>query len=444
MSTKPTSTSTTEEAAFMRVSTNNQKNKKTRQRRKQGQRKQQAQTSYDTTANIKTVINPPTAAVDVTQSSANTQPAIITIRKESQKPTFAAVISNLTDSVTDADITITTITTTTNETPATIITNSTSTPVASKHSPYECLTILRRLWSALVVRRVYNVIPGVRLDDTYIKSINPNTVWGGSFTTHKIQVEEREYEAIPHIEYPRFRWYSGFTDKKHSRECAYQILRPELYNQAIYFNSAKSHYKQFDMTQYKNAWFRDIDMKDTLVEEAVCTAPERGDFIIGTVEMGEKGWFFDRWFIASPEFVRFFNLVMDKEINQTPIDWTMASMLDGTWHDAWRGAHVKYFDGVNSVVTRMFDLKTKLSWMQTSSHLFDQITVPPYTRHLYYYYQLLATGEIMHFVDETSFSVDLVKYHYSELITHAELELSIEEGREYEMSITKTSTTTVT
>jgi hypothetical protein len=286
----------------------------------------------------------------------------------------------------------------------------------------ESRDLLRRLWSHLVLRPVYRVVPGKALDGRFVRrTINTSTGHGSEDNIYPheavkmvIPEEERGNPVEPEVkitkentnvailDWQAYEHYYGFTDKHYSYTCPHQINRPELRGQSIYFSS-NGKANAFELWRGGTAWFSDESAYNALSTD-LKVPPHVGQFIVGLVNQNERGWYFSRWAVASPWFFNLFSVVMETDSycqkfcqitrQGIPHFETMADIFTTNGDDWMYGFTQEYCtEKGTSVNERKLPMTERLDAMKIPSFLYK---TSPFSnkRFLYYVFQVFANGFI--------------------------------------------------
>jgi hypothetical protein len=256
----------------------------------------------------------------------------------------------------------------------------------------EIRTLLRKLWAPLVVRRVSKVITQEPTGTKLVRFIDLKTGCGGRTYEYPGLVDIVNECAV--VKWDCFKHYYGFTYNSNLFQMVYQTPRPELYGQSIYFGSESM--SRLDLWDSRTAW-----LTDNFVPNEI--PPDQGSCIMGLVNKNERGFYFSKWFVPSPQFVcLFYNVMGDDKRMALPFAPSTKQSLNGDHVYAWSMMYTcDYYKGqmMEPVNKRIIPIEQRIEMMKIKSFIYD--TFAKYNGlDLYYLYQMFATGDVIDYKDD--------------------------------------------
>jgi len=172
--------------------------------------------------------------------------------------------------------------------------------IKQKHLFNEFLYAWKKIWSRMVPMKVDKVLKNDMDIFTYEYHHFDNN-------EHRFEINYTDdEESVRDDSIKHYRRYVGSSVQDGLSRYIYR-------NKKICFSSKT--YNQIDMTIHCTGVFG-----VTYVHRKSTIPPKIGDTIMGEVKKGKKGYYFDKWFIASPEFYKLWSLVCGMNILDTDFE----------------------------------------------------------------------------------------------------------------------------
>jgi hypothetical protein len=159
---------------------------------------------------------------------------------------------------------------------------------------------------------------------------------------------------------------------------------------AIYFTSRQNRLTEIDMIGTGWIYWQPPPPRP----DRYPIPPSNGQFVVGLVDKNDKGSYFSRYFIASPEFKNLFFYAMDRDYNYLPgagdpMRQKIFENLERSYHFGWKDK-VSYPEDV------------RREWMQRPSFMYGDEATSGHANDYYYIYQIFTAGDIVDFHEDRS------------------------------------------